>query len=115
MSTRIFSASLFCVALLGSTLPAAAATIRPEIAQPLNEAVQLSHTLHPDKVAIVEKWKAAQAVPGKTREEQRAMSQAKNRIALNGVVVGQQPDNFNPMADLAPGDSPPGVPVWMTN
>jgi hypothetical protein len=73
VNTRIFSASLFCVALACLTIPASAQwpAVRPEIAQHLIIA-GFSPPVYAKK-----EISAAEAVPNQTAEEKRRVAGAK--------------------------------------
>jgi hypothetical protein len=69
MSTRFVSLTLLSAALLGSCAPLRPG-IRPEVAQPLNEAVHLSGYWSPDGTAIMAKLNQAASVPNLNSDEQ---------------------------------------------
>jgi hypothetical protein len=69
MSTRIVSVTLLSAALLSSCAPLHS-DIRPEVAQPLNEARHLSGYWAPNNAAIVAKLDQAASVPNLTSDEQ---------------------------------------------
>ena len=99
MNTRIFSTSLFCVALLGSVLPAAAA-VRPEIAQALQDAHRFaqSKSARPNTFAAIKKIKTAEAVPNQTAEEKQAVTRMK------AFVTGANSNSDCNICDMAPPD-----------
>ncbi len=94
MNTRIFLASLFCVAMLG-TLPATA-TVRPEIAQALQDAHRFaqSKSAPPNTFAAMKKIKTAEAVPNQTAEEKQAVARVKAFVAGQSAGLTGDP-NFN--------------------
>lgn len=69
MSTHIVFVTLLSAAVLGSCAPLHP-NIRPEVSQPLNEAVRLSGYWSPDKDAIMAKLNQAAAVPNLNSDEQ---------------------------------------------
>ena len=76
MSTRIFSAVMICAAFFA--LPAAA-TVRPEIAQALQDAHRRVQGMStpPNTFAAMKKIKTAEAVPNQTAEEKQAVARVK--------------------------------------
>jgi hypothetical protein len=97
MSTRIFKASFFCIAL---TCPAFLAGCtsnidipsgtRSEIAQPLQEALNLHSS--GSSAAAMQQLKTAEAVPNKTREENQLVARVEARVT--GEAHERQ--NFQP-------------------
>ena len=85
MNTPIFSTRLFCVVLLGSALSACASVefsgARPEIAQPLDQAVNLWR--HGDERAALENVIVAQEVPNQTAQEKGDVAHVKAVILSN--------------------------------
>jgi hypothetical protein len=71
MSTRIVSITLLSAVLL-SSYP----DVRPEVAQPLNEAMHLSGYWSPNKAAIMAKLNQAASMPNLTSDEQYKISAA---------------------------------------
>jgi beta-lactamase regulating signal transducer with metallopeptidase domain len=71
------------VAMGAPISPFASTGIRPEINQLLRQAQLLSNAIHPDKVAIVEKFKVAEAKPNLTRYEKRSVALAETNILGN--------------------------------
>jgi beta-lactamase regulating signal transducer with metallopeptidase domain len=93
--------------------------VRPEIAQPLQQAVQLAKATHPDPAAIIEKFNQAAAVPNLNRDEENTLGRART------ILFGAKPSNngtwfspFGPYAAqppkmssyLPPGDVGPNTP-----
>jgi hypothetical protein len=60
--------------------PAAAHGVRPEIAQLLREAQLLSNAVHPDEAAVMEKIKAAEAMPNLNHDEKIRMAFAEANL-----------------------------------
>ena len=69
MSTRLVCVTLLSAALLGSCAPLHP-DVRPEVAQPLNEAMHLSGYWTPKKATITAKLNQAASVPNLTSDEQ---------------------------------------------
>jgi hypothetical protein len=69
MSTRIVFAALLSAALLNSCGPLHPG-VRPEVAQPGNEALRLSGYWTPNKTAIIAKLNQAASVPNLNSDEQ---------------------------------------------
>jgi hypothetical protein len=109
MSTRILWTGLICAALLGSAFPVAAA-VRPEISQPLKEAVRLSQAIHPDKMAIAERIRTAEAVPNQTLNEKSYVNRVLDGLQDRSEIGPFMQDQFDalgalpPTAGLPPGD-----------
>lgn len=69
MSTRVILVTLFSAVLLSLCSTPTPNDIRPEVAQPLNEALHLSGYWSPNKAAIVAKLNQASSVPNLNSDE----------------------------------------------
>ena len=90
MRVPIISAALLSAALLGSCAPIPA-DVRPEVAQPLNEALHLSGYWTPDRAAIMAKLNQAESVPNLNSDEQSKI-RATTAIVLANVQGLPQSD-----------------------
>jgi hypothetical protein len=86
MSTRIIFVTLLSVALLSSCTPLHP-DIRPEVAEPLNEAVHLSGYWTPNRAAIMAKLNQAASVPNLNSDEQKRI----HDTAAIALAKGPQP------------------------
>jgi hypothetical protein len=91
MSTRLVYATLVSAVLLSSCASPTPTNVRPEVAQPLNEAVHLSGYWTPDKVAILAKFNQAASVPNLNSDEQNKVS---NTRAIIVARVHGLPQTF---------------------
>jgi beta-lactamase regulating signal transducer with metallopeptidase domain len=73
---------------VASTSQAATHGVRPEITQLLREAQLLSNAVHPDEAAVMEKIKAAEAMPNLNRVE-------KIRVAMADATYGSNHSGFD--------------------
>lgn len=87
MSTRIVFVTLFSAAILSSC--SSPSEIRPEVAQPLNEARLLANGWTTDKVAIMAKLNQAASVPNLNSDERRQI-RATGEYALARAPHGDQ-------------------------
>ena len=105
MSARLFTATLLSTALLSScsSLPA---DVRPEVAQPLDEARILANG-GADKAAITAKLSQAASVPnlnGDERDQIRSTGEyALARAGFGGGIPGSQPGA--PAREMTPANS----------
>jgi hypothetical protein len=95
MNIRIIFVTLLSAALLSACSSATPADIRPEVAQPLNEALHLSGYWTPDKAAIMAKLDQAASVPNLNSGEQNQIR------ATAAVALAKLPPNGSRML---PGD-----------
>jgi hypothetical protein len=92
MSTRIVFAALLSAALLNSCGPLHPG-VRPEVAQPLNEALRLSGYWTPNKTAIIAKLNQAASVPNLNSDEQeRIRATAADAFGVPKLHASQSPE-----------------------
>jgi hypothetical protein len=80
MSTRIIFATLFSAALISSYSSAIAADVRPEVAQPLDDARVLANGGTSDKATIVAKLNQAASIPNLNSNERHKIAVTRDYV-----------------------------------
>ncbi|HWY61575.1 MAG TPA: hypothetical protein VNW15_06715 [Rhizomicrobium sp.] len=95
MNIRIFSTVMICAAFFA--LPAAA-TLRPEVAQALQDAHRMVQGTPspPNTFAAMKKIKTAEAVPNQTAEEKQAVARMKAFVIGNSGDWSGDPNFSTP-------------------